>query len=162
MIIEMAIERVKEYLRQYDMEERIIELSESSATVELAAQALHCEPERIAKSLSFMVNDIPILVICAGDVKIDNAKYKARFSTKAKMLSAEEVKTLIGHAVGGVCPFGINDGVNVYLDESLKRFTTVFPACGSANSAIELSIPELEQYSGYREWVDVCKIKQAI
>ena len=162
MIIEMAIERVKEYLRQYDMEERIIELSESSATVELAAQALHCEPERIAKSLSFMVNDIPILVICAGDVKIDNAKYKARFSTKAKMLSAEEVQTLIGHAVGGVCPFGINDGVNVYLDESLKRFTTVFPACGSANSAIELSIPELEQYSGSREWVDVCKIKQAI
>lgn len=162
MIIEMAIERVKEYLRQYDMEERIIELSESSATVELAAQALHCEPERIAKSLSFMVNDSPILVICAGDVKIDNAKYKARFSTKAKMLSAEEVQTLIGHAVGGVCPFGINDGVNVYLDESLKRFTTVFPACGSANSAIELSIPELEQYSGYREWVDVCKIKQAI
>lgn len=144
------------------MEERIIELSESSATVELAAQALHCEPERIAKSLSFMVNDSPILVICAGDVKIDNAKYKARFSTKAKMLSAEEVQTLIGHAVGGVCPFGINDGVNVYLDESLKRFTTVFPACGSANSAIELSIPELEQYSGYREWVDVCKIKQAI
>ncbi len=158
----MAIERVKEYLRQYGMEERIIELSESSATVELAAQALHCEPERIAKSLSFMVNDSPILVICAGDVKIDNAKYKARFSTKAKMLSAEEVQTLIGHAVGGVCPFGINDGVNVYLDESLKRFTTVFPACGSANSAIELSIPELEQYSGYREWVDVCKIKQAI
>lgn len=158
----MAIERVKEYLRQYGMEERIIELSESSATVELAAQALHCEPERIAKSLSFMVNDSPILVICAGDVKIDNAKYKARFSTKAKMLSAEEVQTLIGHAVGGVCPFGINDGVNVYLDESLKRFTTVFPAYGSANSAIELSIPELEQYSGYREWVDVCKIKQAI
>lgn len=158
----MAIERVKEYLRQYGMEERIIELSESSATVELAAQALHCEPERIAKSLSFMVNDSPILVICAGDVKIDNAKYKARFSTKAKMLSAEEVQTLIGHAVGGVCPFDINDGVNVYLDESLKRFTTVFPACGSANSAIELSIPELEQYSGYREWVDVCKIKQAI
>ena len=153
----MAIERVKEYLRQYGMEERIIELSESSATVELAAQALHCEPERIAKSLSFMVNDSPILVICAGDVKIDNAKYKARFSTKAKMLSAEEVQTLIGHAVGGVCPFGINDGVNVYLDESLKRFQTVFPACGSASSAIELTIPELEKYSGYKSWVDVCK-----
>lgn len=156
----MAIERVKEYFKQYNMEERIIELSESSATVELAAQALGCEPERIAKSLSFMVNDKPILVICAGDVKVDNAKYKAKFATKAKMLTAEQAETLIGHAVGGVCPFGINEGVNVYLDESLKRFTTVFPACGSANSAIELTLPEMEQYSGYVEWVDVCKIRE--
>ena len=157
----MAIERVKEYFRQYDMESRIIELTESSATVELAAQALGCEPARIAKSLSFMVNDRPVLVICAGDVKVDNAKYKAKFETKAKMLSAEQAQTLIGHAVGGVCPFGINEGVTVYLDESLKRFTTVFPACGSANSAIELTIPEMEQYSGYVEWVDVCKIREA-
>lgn len=156
----MAIERVKEYFKQYGMEERIIELSESSATVELAAQALHCEPERIAKSLSFMVNDKPILVICAGDVKVDNAKYKATFATKAKMLSADETQALIGHAVGGVCPFGINEGVTVYLDESLKRFSTVFPACGSANSAIELTIPEIEQYSGATEWVDVCKMRQ--
>ncbi len=156
----MAIERVKEYFKQYGMEERIKELSESSATVELAAQALHCEPERIAKSLSFMVNDKPILVICAGDVKVDNAKYKATFATKAKMLSADETQALIGHAVGGVCPFGINEGVTVYLDESLKRFSTVFPACGSANSAIELTIPEIEQYSGATEWVDVCKMRQ--
>lgn len=156
----MAIERVKEYFRQFDMENRIIELQESSATVELAAQALGCEPARIAKSLSFMVNENPILVISAGDVKVDNAKYKSRFGAKAKMLTPEEVETLIGHAVGGVCPFGINEGVTVYLDESLKRFTTVFPACGSGNSAIELAIPEMEQYSGYEEWVDVCKMKE--
>ena len=157
----MSIERVKAYFKQYDMEQRIIELQESSATVELAAQALGCEPERIAKSLSFMVEDKPVLVICAGDVKIDNPKYKATFGTKAKMLAPDEVEKLIGHAVGGVCPFGINEGVAVYLDESLKRFTTVFPACGSANSAIELTIPELEQYSGYEKWVDVCKLREA-
>lgn len=157
----MAIERVREYFRQYNMENRIIELEESSATVELAAQALHCEPARIAKSLSFMVDDEPVLIISAGDVKVDNAKYKTRFGAKAKMLTAEQVETLIGHAVGGVCPFGINEGVTVYLDESLKRFTTVFPACGSGNSAIELTIPEMEQYSGYQEWVDVCKLREA-
>ena len=156
----MAIERVKEYFKQFGMEDRIIELKESSATVELAAQALNCEPARIAKSLSFMVDEKPILVISAGDVKVDNAKYKAQFGTKAKMLTAEEVETLVGHAVGGVCPFGINEGVTVYLDESLKRFTTVFPACGSGNSAIELTIPEMEQYSGYIEWVDVCKLRE--
>lgn len=156
----MAIERVKEYFKQYGMEERIIELQESSATVELAAQALGCEPARIAKSLSFMAGENPILIISAGDVKVDNAKYKAKFGTKAKMLTAQEAETLIGHAVGGVCPFGINDGVTVYLDESLKRFTTVFPACGSGNSAIELTIPEMEQYSGYEEWVDVCKLRE--
>ena len=153
----MAIERVKEYFRQYGMEERIIELEESSATVELAAQALGCEPARIAKSLSFMVDEKPILIISAGDVKVDNAKYKARFGVKAKMLTPEQAETLVGHAVGGVCPFGINEGVTVYLDESLKRFITVYPACGSGNSAIELTIPEMEQYSGYKEWVDVCK-----
>lgn len=156
----MAIERVREYFRQYGMEERIIELAESSATVELAAQALGCEPARIAKSLSFMVDEKPILIISAGDVKVDNAKYKALFGTKAKMLTPEQAETLIGHAVGGVCPFGINEGVTVYLDESLKRFTTVYPACGSGNSAIELTIPEMEQYSGYKEWVDVCKLKE--
>lgn len=157
----MAIERVKEYFRQYGMEERIIELEESSATVELAAQALGCEPARIAKSLSFMVDEKPILIISAGDVKVDNAKYKARFGAKAKMLTPEQAETLIGHAVGGVCPFGINEGVTVYLDESLKRFTTVYPACGSGNSAIELTIPEMERYSGYKEWVDVCKLKES-
>ena len=157
----MAIERVREYFRQYGMEERIIELAESSATVELAAQALGCEPARIAKSLSFMVDEKPILIISAGDVKVDNAKYKTRFDTKAKMLTPEQAETLIGHAVGGVCPFGIKEGVTVYLDESLKRFTTVYPACGSGNSAIELTIPELEQYSGYQEWVAVCKLKES-
>lgn len=156
----MSIERVKAYFKQYDMEQRIIELQESSATVELAAQALGCEPARIAKSLSFMVADQPILIICAGDVKVDNAKYKAKFGMKAKMLAPDEVENLIGHAIGGVCPFGIKEGVTVYLDESLKRFTTVFPACGSGNSAIELTIPELEQYSGYTEWVDVCKLRE--
>lgn len=156
----MAIERVKEYFKQYGMENRIIELKESSATVELAAQALGCEPARIAKSLSFMVDGKAILVISAGDVKVDNAKYKAEFGAKAKMLTAEEVETMVGHAVGGVCPFGINEGVTVYLDESLKRFHTVFPACGSGNSAIELTIPEMEQYSGYDKWVDVCKSRE--
>ncbi len=157
----MSIERVKAYFKQYNMEQRIIELQESSATVELAAQALRCEPERIAKSLSFMVEDKPVLIICAGDVKIDNAKYKKTFGVKAKMLTPDEVEKLIGHGIGGVCPFGIEDNVAVYLDESLKRFTTVFPACGSANSAIELTIPELEKYSGYRKWVDVCKMRES-
>ncbi len=156
----MSIERVKTYFKQYGMEERIIELEESSATVELAARALGCEPARIAKSMSFMAADQPILIICAGDVKIDNAKYKAKFAKKAKMLAPDEVEELIGHAIGGVCPFGIKEGVTVYLDESLKRFTTVFPACGSGNSAIELTIPELERYSGYTEWIDVCKLRE--
>ncbi len=154
----MSIERVKEYFRKHEMEERIREFDVSSATVELAAAALHCEPQRIAKTLSFMVDGHPVLVVAAGDAKIDNHKYKGQFGVKAKMLSPDEVETLVGHAVGGVCPFAVNEGVEVFLDESLKRFETVFPACGSANSAIELTIPELEQYSGYRQWVDVCKL----
>ncbi len=153
----MAIEKVKDYFRQYGIEDRIQEFSVSSATVELAAQALHCEPCRIAKTLSFSVDGQAILIVMAGDAKIDNPKYKARFATKAKMLSPEEAQTLIGHAVGGVCPFGINEGVTVYLDESLKRFQTVFPACGSSNSAIELSIGELETYSKSTAWIDVSK-----
>lgn len=153
----MSISRVREYFKQFGMEERILEFPVSSATVELAAQALGCEPCRIAKSLSFLAGERAILVIAAGDAKIDNAKYKAQFGTKAKMLTPDQVEELIGHAVGGVCPFGINEGVEVYLDRSLKRFETVFPACGSANSAIELTIPELEQYSGCASWVDVCK-----
>lgn len=151
------IEQVREYFKLYEMEERIIELETSSATVELAAQAIGCEPERIAKTLSFQVEENPILIVTAGDTKIDNAKYKAKFHTKAKMLSQDEVLEKIGHAVGGVCPFGIKDGVLVYLDESLKRFKTVFPAAGSHNSMIELNLQELEQYSNYKEWVDVCK-----
>ena len=153
----MAIEKVKAYFREYGMEERVQELDVSSATVELAAAALHCEPQRIAKTLSFMVSGHVVLVVAAGDTKIDNPKYKAQFGTKAKMLTPEEAEALVGHAVGGVCPFAVNEGVEVYIDVSLKRFETVFPACGSGNSAIELTIPELEQYSGYVGWIDVCK-----
>lgn len=153
----MSVERVKEYFKQYGMEERVLEFDTSSATVELAAQALGCEPCRIAKTLSFMVDDHAILIVTAGDVKIDNHKYKEAFHAKAKMLSSEEVETLIGHAIGGVCPFAVNEGVEKYLDVSLKRFETVFPACGSSNSAIELTIPELERYAGYPDWVDVGK-----
>lgn len=139
------------------MQERILEFPVSSATVELAAEALHCEPCRIAKTLSFMVGEKPVLIVAAGDTKIDNPKYKAQFGTKAKMLTPEQAEILLGHAVGGVCPFAVQPGVEVYLDASLKQFETVFPACGSSNSAIELTIPELERYSGYTAWVDVCK-----
>lgn len=153
----MSIERVREYFAQYNMQDRIQEFAVSSATVELAAEALHTDAKRIAKTLSFMVEDKPVLIVAAGDAKIDNPKFKAQFHTKAKMLGFDEVEPLVGHAVGGVCPFGVRDGVEVYLDISLKRFETVFPACGSANSAIELSIPELEQYSGFASWIDVCK-----
>lgn len=153
----MSIGRVKAYFKQQGMEERILEFDTSSATVELAAAALHCEPQRIAKTLSFMVDGHGILVVVAGDAKIDNAKYKAQFGAKAKMLSPQEAETLVGHAVGGVCPFAVNEGVDIYLDISLKRFETVFPACGSSNSAIEVTIPELEEHSGYIQWVDVCK-----
>ena len=154
----MSIDRVKAYFREFGMEDRIREFSVSSATVELAAQALNCAPQRIAKTLSFMVGEAPVLIVTAGDARIDNPKYKARFSQKAKMLSFDQAAELIGHAVGGVCPFAVNAGVKVYLDESLKRFETVFPACGSSNSAIELTIPELEQYSEFDAWVDVCKL----
>ena len=154
----MAIDKVKEYFRQYGMEERIRELPESSATVALAAQALRCEPRRIAKTLSFLVEEQAILIVAAGDVKIDNTKYKKQFGTKAKMLSPDQVTELVGHAIGGVCPFAVNEGVRVYLDESLKRFETVFPACGSSNSAIELTIPEIEKYAKEEGWVDVCKL----
>jgi len=156
----MSIERVRAYFATLGIEGRIRELEASSATVELAAQALGCEGCRIAKTLSFMTADGPILVVAAGDVRIDNAKYKATFGMKAKMLSHEEAATLIGHAVGGVCPFAVNEGVRVYLDESLKRFETVFPACGSGNSAIELTIPELEKYSLPAGWVDVCRVRE--
>ena len=153
----MSIERVKAYFGEYGMEERVREFPVSSATVELAAEALGCEPCRIAKTLSFMTEKGAILVVAAGDAKIDNKKYKGQFNTKAKMLSPQEAQELVGHAVGGVCPFGVKEGVSVYLDVSLKRFDTVFPACGSSNSAIELTIPELEKYSGCSAWVDVCK-----
>ncbi|MDE6139191.1 MAG: YbaK/EbsC family protein [Candidatus Gastranaerophilales bacterium] len=154
----MTIEKVREYFKSFGIEDKIQEFNVSSATVELAAKALNCEPCRIAKSLSFKINDNAILIICAGDAKIDNSKYKTKFQAKAKMLSPDDVKVYIGHEIGGVCPFGINSGVDVYLDESLKRFDTVYPACGSSNSAIELTISELEKYSNFIEWVDVCKV----
>lgn len=153
----MSIEVVRAYFNKLGMEDRVLEFPVSSATVELAAQALNCDPARIAKTLSFKVNDTPVLIVAAGDTKVDNSKFKGFFHTKAKMLTAEEAVEQIGHAVGGVCPFAVKEGVVIYLDESLKRFQTVFPACGSANSAIELTIPELEQYSCFHEWVDVCK-----
>lgn len=153
----MAIDKVKEYFKQYNIDDRIQEFDVSSATVELAAMALGCEGKRIAKTLSFLVDDKALLIVAAGDAKVDNPKYKATFSCKAKMLSYEQVEELVGHAVGGVCPFAIPEDVTVYLDESLKRFETVFPACGSSNSAIELTIAELEKYSNAKGWVDVCK-----
>lgn len=153
----MAIDRARAHLKKYGMEDKVLEFEQSSATVELAALALGVEGARIAKTLSYMVNDAPILIVAAGDVRIDNRKFKDAFHTKAKMLTAEQAETLIGHAVGGVCPFGINEGIKVYLDASLKRFETVYPACGSSNSAIELTIAELEETSGAVGWVDVAK-----
>ena len=156
----MSIERVRPYLAERGMEERIKEFDVSSATVELAAQALSCEGKRIAKTLSFMVNGKAILIVAAGDAKVDNAKYKAHFGAKAKMLTPDEAVELVGHAIGGVCPFAVNDGVKVHLDISLKRFDIVYPAAGSSNSAVELNIPELESLCPDAEWVDVCKAWQ--
>lgn len=156
----MAIEKVREYFRQYGMENRIQEFPVSSATVDLAAEALHTQGCRIAKTMSFDVSGRTVLIVTAGDMKIDNHKYKEEFAKKAEMLSPDDVLARIGHAVGGVCPFGIPSDVEVYLDVSLKRFQTVFPACGSSNSAIELSIPELEKYSNSRKWIDVCRSRE--
>ena len=153
----MSVERVIEYFSQYGIESRIQEFTVSSATVELAAAALGCEPCRIAKTLSFMTEECPILIVTAGDTKIDNPKYKARFHTKAKMLTPDEAVCFIGHEVGGICPLAVNKGVKIYLDDSLRRFDTVYPAAGSGNSAIELTLPELEKYSNALSWIDVCK-----
>ncbi len=153
----MSIEKVRAYFETLGIASRIQQFDVSSATVELAALAVGVEGKRIAKTLSFLVGDSCILIVAAGDARIDNSKYKALFHTKAKMLPHDAVPEYIGHAVGGVCPFAVKEGVAVYLDESLKRFETVFPACGSSNSAIELTISELEQYSGFTAWVDVCK-----
>ena len=153
----MSIQNVKNYLKKFGAEDRVLEFDVSSATVELAAIALGIEGARIAKTLSFMLPDGPILIVMAGDVKVDNAKYKQTFVTKAKMLTYDEAAELIGHAVGGVCPFAVNEGVKIFLDESLKRFETVFPACGSSNSAIEVTIAELEIFVGEFDWVDVSK-----
>ena len=157
----MAIEKVRKYFKQFGIENRILEFDVSSATVPLAALALHTDESRIAKTLSFHVGDKVVLIVCAGDTKVQNGKYKAYFKTKAKMLSFDEAEELIGHGVGGVCPFAVNKGVEVYLDESLKRFKTVYPACGSSNSAIEMTMEELEKYSSnFVAWIDVCKIPE--
>ncbi len=152
----MSIEKVRAYFRRFGMEDRILEFSVSSATVELAAQALGVEGARIAKTLSFKLGERVLLVVCAGDTRVDNRRYKERFGGKAKMLTHDEAAELIGHAVGGVCPFAVPETVEVYLDESLRRFQTVYPAAGSSNSAIEMSMEELERFSG-GTWVDVCK-----
>ena len=156
----MAFEKAKAYLEAKGFGDRIMVFDVSSATVELAAAAVGTEPARIAKSLTFLVEEKPVMILCTGDAKVSNPKFKAYFHTKAKMLGFEEVERMIGHAVGGVCPFGICDGVKVYLDLSLKRFDTVYPACGSGNSAVRLSIPELEETSSYTEWIDVCSIPE--
>ena len=154
----MSIEKVRAYFRPLGIEDRIREFDVSSATVELAAVAVGVEGARIAKSLSFKVEDRPIIIVVAGDAKVDNSRYKAQFHTKAKMLTHEEAHEWIGHDVGGVCPFALPEGVKVYLDESLKRFGTVFPAAGSDNSAVEMTCDELERYaSNFVEWADVCK-----
>lgn len=156
----MSIEKGRAYFRQFGMEDRILEFSESSATVELAAHALGVEPARIAKTLSFKKGDSCILVLAAGDARIDNHKFKERFQMKAKMPTPDEVLEMVGHPVGGVCPFGINEGIEVYLDESMKRFDTVFPAVGSGSSAIELNLEELYKYSNAADWVDVCRLPE--
>ncbi len=153
----MSLEKTRAYFKKWNMEDRILEFDESSATVELAAHAVGCEAKRIAKTLSFMVDEKPILIVVAGDARIDNKKYRKQFKAKANMIKADKVFDLIGYEVGGVCPFEVNENVVVYLDKSLKRFETVFPACGSSKSAVELSIDELEKHSGSKSWVDVCK-----
>ena len=153
----MSLIRVKEYFKKYNKEKDILEFDDSSKTVEEAAKRLNCDEDLIAKTLSFKVNDKPILIVLTGNAYIDNSKYKNTFHTKAKMLTKEEVSNLIGHDVGGVCPFGINEGVTVYLDESLKKYDYVYPACGSGNSAIKLTIKELELYSNFDSYIDVGK-----
>ena len=156
----MVIGQVKKWLEQWNAADRVMELDLSSATVELAARALGCEEQRIAKTLSFEAEDGCILIVAAGDAKVNNGKFKARFGKKPRMLPPDQVEEKTGHGVGGVCPFGVKEGVQVYLDESLKRFETVFPACGSSNSAIEVTLPELEQFSEALGWVDVCRIPE--
>lgn len=155
-----TLQAVRAYFKTLGIDNKIMEFPVSSATVELAAKAVGTEPARIAKTLSFDAAGSALLVVCAGDTKIDNAKYKARFHTKAKMLPPDEVPIRIGHTVGGVCPFAVKDGVDIYLDISLKRFQTVYPACGSSNSAIELTPEEIFRFSGAKEWIDVCKLME--
>lgn len=154
----MSLENAKEHLKKFRLDNKVKEFDTSSATVKEAALALNCKEAEIAKTLSFLVNNKPILIVAAGNRKIDNAKYKSKFNEKAKMIKADEVEPFIGHKVGGVCPFGINNDVDVYLDISLKDFDIVYPACGSSNSTVKLTIKELEEASNYKEWIDVCKI----
>lgn len=154
----MAYDKVKAYFEEKKLGDRVKNLEESSATVEEAANALGCEPGHIAKTLSFLIDENPILVVTAGDTKVDNKKYKAKFQQKARMIPWDQVESYVGHEPGGVCPFAIKPEVKVYLDISMKRFETVYPAAGSGHSAVELSLPELEQYSNALEWVDVCKV----
>ena len=153
----MSLERAKKYLKKYNLEDKVLLFDTSSATVALAAQALHCEEAEIAKTLSFLVDDQPIVIVVAGDKRIDNAKYKEEFHKKAKMIPFEDVEGIIGHAVGGVCPFGVKENVEIYLDESLKEHKIVYPACGEHNSAIKLEVKELEKIVDYKKWIDVCK-----
>lgn len=153
----MSLERAKEYLEKYNLDDKIMLFDVSSATVKEAAKAINCKEEEIAKTLSFIVDDKPILVVVAGDSRVDNSKYKAEFHTKAKMIPFENVEEMIGHAVGGVCPFGVNENVNIYLDNSLKRFENVYPACGTSNSGIKLNVQQLEQILDYEKWIDVCR-----
>ena len=153
----MSLERAKEHLKKYGLEGKIMEFDVSSATVEEAAKALGCSPGEIAKTLSFLVEGKPILIVVAGDVKIDNSKYKVFFHQKAKMIPVEDVEKMIGHQVGGVCPFGVLEGIEVYLDQSLQKYEVVYPACGNSHSAVQLTIRELEEASCYQEWIDVCK-----
>lgn len=153
----MSFDKVKQFFEEQGAGDKVLWLEHSSATVELAAEAVGCEPARIAKTLSFLVEDRPILILTAGDVKVDNKKYKELFHTKAKMIPGDLVEELVGHAPGGVCPFVIKDGIDVYLDASLKRFDIVYPAAGSGNSAVRLTIPELEHFSAFKEWIDICK-----
>lgn len=153
----MSFLKAKEHLQKYGLEDKIMKFDVSSATVSEAAKAINCKEEEIVKTLSFIIDETPILIAVAGDSKIDNSKFKSEFKTKAKMIPFENVEGMIGHAVGGVCPFGVNENVKVYLDNSIKRFTTVYPACGSSNSAVKLTVNELEKASNYEKWVDVCK-----
>jgi prolyl-tRNA editing enzyme YbaK/EbsC (Cys-tRNA(Pro) deacylase) len=154
----MSIENVRNYLKKFNRDKDILEMKESTATVELAAQALKTEEARIAKSLSFKYDDdCAMIVVIAGDAKIDNKKFKEEFGFKAKMLSPEDAYAYTGHAVGGVCPFALPEKVKVFLDDSMKRFNTIFPACGSSNSAIEVTLEELNEYSRNQKWVDICK-----
>lgn len=153
----MSLVKAKEHLQKYGLEDRIMEFSVSSATVEEAAKAINCKEEEIVKTLSFIVDGKPILIAVAGDSKIDNSKFKAEFHTKAKMIPYDSVEELIGHGVGGVCPFGVNEDVDIYLDSSLKKLEILYPASGTSNSAVKLTLGELEKASNYKKWIDVCK-----